>query len=136
MGSITLFVLAFSVAASGREEVHATPIQKVIELMTNMVDKGKAEKHEEQMQFAAYKQFCESTTAEKGRAIKEATEAIDKLAADIKDYDATAATRAKEITKLDADISTWETNLKQATEVRESEAADYATTYQDYTESI
>ena len=38
-----------------------------------MVEKGKKEKHEEQVQFAAYKQFCDDTTVEKQRAIKEVT---------------------------------------------------------------
>merc|ERR1719301_155060 len=33
-----------------------------------MVEKGKKEKHEEQVQFAAYKQFCDDTTVEKQRA--------------------------------------------------------------------
>merc|ERR1719460_2950 len=99
MHAVALLVLVFGVSASSREEARVTPIQKVIQLMTNMVEKGKKEKHEEQMQFAAYKQFCESTTAEKGRAIKEANEAIDTLAADIKRYEAQAEAKAKAGTK-------------------------------------
>ena len=47
--------------------------QKVIQLLQGMAEKGKKEKHEEQVQFAAYKQFCDDTTVEKQRAIKEAT---------------------------------------------------------------
>jgi len=37
-----------------------------------MLEKGKAEKHYEQVQFAAFKQFCDDTTVEKKRAIAEA----------------------------------------------------------------
>ena len=48
-----------------------------------MVDKGKKEKHDEQVQFAAYKQFCDDTSVEKQRAIKEANQQIEKLNADI-----------------------------------------------------
>ena len=47
-----------------------------------MLEKGKQEKHDEQVQFAAYKQFCDGTTVEQERAIKEANEAneaIDRL---------------------------------------------------------
>jgi len=108
----------------------------VIELMNGMVEKGKKEKHEESIQFATFKQFCESTIAEKTRDIKAANEMIASLTADIEDYTATADQRAKQITKLDTDISTWESNLKAATDVRDTEAADYAATYQDFTESI
>ena len=69
-----------------------------------MVEKGKKEKHEEQVQFAAYKQFCDDTTVEKQRAIKEANEMIEILEADIQKYEADAAQLAKEIAKHDEDI--------------------------------
>merc|ERR1719207_366058 len=113
-----------------------TPVQKVIGLLNGMVEKGKKEKHEESLQFATYKQWCASTSGEKSRAIKDGNEAIEDLTADIEKNEATAADCAKMITKLDADISTWEGNLKAATEVREAEAADYEATYKDYGESI
>ena len=63
-----IFVL-LALAASGEK---VTPVQKVIQLLNGMAEKGKAEKQEEQVQFAAYKQFCDDTTVEKQRAIKEA----------------------------------------------------------------
>jgi len=129
-------LVAISPAVLGREQAQVTPVQKVIELMNGMVEKGKKEKHEESIQFATFKQFCESTIAEKTRDIKAANEMIASLTADIEDYTATADQRAKQITKLDTDISTWESNLKAATDVRDTEAADYAATYQDFTESI
>ncbi len=40
-------------------------MQKVIEMMSGMLEKGKKEQHEEQVQSAAYKQFCDDTTVEK-----------------------------------------------------------------------
>jgi len=101
-----------------------------------MVEKGKKEKHEEQVQFAAYKQFCDDTTVEKQRAIKEANEMIEMLQADIEKYEADAARLAREIAKHDEDISTWEGDFKAATKVREIENADYIATHKDYTESI
>ena len=55
-----------------------------------------------------YKQFCDDTTVEKQRAIKEANEMIEILEADIQKYEADAAQLAKEIAKHDEDISTWE----------------------------
>merc|ERR1719460_2816424 len=126
-------VLAFLCAASGST---VTPVQKVVQLLNGMVEKGKKEKHEEQVQFATYKQFCESTTGEKQRAIKEANQNIESLQADIGDAEATAATRTKEIATTDGEVATWEGNLKAANQVRESEAEDYAATYKDYGESI
>merc|ERR1719248_547893 len=122
-----------SVVVSGSS---VTPVQKVIQLLNGMVEKGKKEKHEEQVQFAAYKQFCDDTTVEKQRAIKEANEMIEILQADIQKYEADAAQLAKEIAKHDEDISTWEGDFKAASKVREIEHTDYVATHKDYTESI
>ena len=74
-----LLLLGLHVASASQAEV--TPVQKVIQLMEGMLEKGKKEKHGEQVQFAAYKQFCDDTTTEKTRAIKEAEETIGTLKA-------------------------------------------------------
>jgi chromosome segregation ATPase len=128
--------LAFALLMAPATASAVTPVQKVIQLMSGMLEKGKKEKHEEQVQFAAYKQFCDDTTVEKQRAIKEANEMIEMLQADIEKYEADAARLAKEIAKHDEDISTWEGDFKAATKVREIENADYIATHKDYTESI
>merc|ERR1719498_1949121 len=99
-------VLCFLLAGSAGA-VKVTPVQKVLELLTSMVEKGKKEKHDEQVQFAAYKQFCDDTTVEKTRAIAEANEKIEKLAADIQKYEEDAAVLTKEIATHDDDIATW-----------------------------
>merc|ERR1719224_75575 len=100
--------LALITAAAGTQ---VTPIQKVLELMSGMLEKGKKEKHDEQVQFAAYKQFCDDTTVEKTRAIKEAEETIEVLKADIQKYTADAALLTKEIAALDEDISIWKGDM-------------------------
>merc|ERR1719240_1804794 len=104
--------------------------------MTGMLEKGKKEKHEEQVQYAAYKQFCDDTTVEKTRAIDEANQMIEVLKADIQKYTATAELLTKEIAEHDEDISVWNGDIKAATKVREIEKADYDETHKDYTESI
>merc|ERR1719183_795475 len=113
-----------------------TPVQKVIQLMNGMLEKGKKEKHDEQVQFAAYKQFCDDTTVEKKRAIAEANERIEVLKADIQKYTADAKQLTKEIAELDEDIAIWNGDIKAATNVREIEKADYDATHKDYSESV
>merc|ERR1712139_284326 len=113
-----------------------TPVQKVIQLMNGMLEKGKKEKHDEQVQFAAFKQFCDDTTTEKQRAIAEANERIEVLKADIQKYTADAAKLTKEIAELDEDISIWNGDIKAATSVREIEKADYDATHKDYSDSV
>jgi len=88
------------------------------------------------VQFASYKQFCDDTTVEKQRAIKEANEQIDTLKADIQKYTADAAKLTKEIAELDEDISVWTGDIKAATNVREIEKGDYDAMHKDYSESV
>merc|ERR1719316_1528705 len=126
--------MLFAFASAERSAV--TPVQKVIQLLNGMVEKGKKEKHEEQVQFAAYKQFCDDTTVEKQRAIEEANQMIEVLKADIQKYAADAELLAKEIAKHEEDIAVWNGDKNAATKVREIEKADYDATHTDYSESI
>merc|ERR1719453_1024415 len=128
---LSIFCLAGLAASS-----EVTPVQKVIQLMEGMLEQGKKEKHEEQVQFAAYKQFCDDTKVEKERAIEEANERIGVLKADIAKYTADAARLAKEIAAHDEDISVWKGDEKAATKVRAIEKADYDALHKDYSESI
>merc|ERR550537_340907 len=127
------FGVAFAALVAATE---VTPVQKVLELLAGMLEKGKKEKHDEQVQFAAYKQFCDDTSVEKKRAIEEANERIDVLKADIQKYTADAAQLTKEIAELDEDISIWNGDIKAATNVRDIEKADYDATHKDYSESV
>merc|ERR1719238_779287 len=132
LASLLLCSSAVALDASAK----VTPVQKVIQLLEGMLEKGKKEKHDEQVQFAAFKQFCDDTSVEKKRAIEEANERIEVLKADIQKYTADAALLTKEIAGLDEDISIWNGDIKAATSVREIEKADYDATHKDYSESV
>jgi len=129
-------VVLTAVSICMADESSVTPVQKVIQLLNGMLEKGKKEKHDEQVQFAAYKQFCDDTTVEKKRAIEEANEKIDVLKADIQKAIATAAQLGKEIAAHDEDISVWNGDIKAASKVRSLEKADYDALHKDYSESV
>jgi len=130
----TVFALAFLGTSALAAEV--TPVEKVLELMNSMLEKGKKEKHEEEVQFAAYKQFCGDVSVEKTNAIEEANEKITVLKADIGKAVATISKLTKEVAELEEDISTWNGDIKAATTVRDQEKADYDKTHADYSESV
>jgi DNA repair exonuclease SbcCD ATPase subunit len=123
-------------AAQSKGQTSVTPVEKVIQLLQGMVEKGKKEKAEEAAQYNAYKQWCDETTVEKTRRIAEANELIDSLKADILKYEADITELTKQIAEHDEDISTWQNDIKAATNVREIEKADYEAKHQDYEESI
>jgi len=129
-------VLAFALSACVVSSESVTPVQKVVQLMNGMLEKGKAEKHEEQVQYAAYKQFCDDTSGQKKAAIAAADEQIGILGADIEKFTSDAAQRAKEIAGHDEDISVWNGDIKATTKVRDIEKADYDATHKDYSESV
>merc|ERR1719293_616822 len=135
--ALTLLLVCGPVSVIGSSsDAGVTPVQKVIQLMQGMLEKGKKEKHDEQVQFAAYKQFCDDTAVEKKRAIAEANEMIDTLKADIQKYTADARLLTEEIAELDEDISIWNGDIKAATSVRQLEKADYDALHKDYSESV
>ena len=79
----TVLAIAMLVGAAHAANSKVTPVQKVIQLMQGMLDKGKKEKHEEAVQFAAYKSFCDNVVPEKQKAIADANQAIEDLKADL-----------------------------------------------------
>jgi len=113
-----------------------TPVQKVIQMMNSMLEKGKQEKHGEQVQFAAYKQFCDDTTVEKKRDIEEANSQIEVLSANIEKYTATAGRLKKEIAGHEQDIAAWNGDVNAGDKVRKIEKTDFDTTHTDYSESV
>jgi len=133
------YALAFALGAvplTSASDAAVTPVQKVLQLLEGMLAKGKEEKQAEEVQFAAYDQFCGDTKVEKAQAIADANEAIEGLNADIEKYTADAARLTEEIAKHEEDISTWNGDAKAATKVRGTEKATYDTTHKDYSESV
>jgi len=128
--------LLFAVVAASAAGSSVTPVQKVIQMMNSMLEKGKQEKHAEQVQFAAYKQFCDDTTVEKKRDIEEANSQIGVLSADIEKFTATAGKLTKEIARHEQEISDWTGDVKAEARVRAIEKADFDALHTDYSESV
>merc|ERR1719183_2860505 len=112
-----------------------TPVQKVIQLLDGMVAKGKAEKQDEQVQFASYKQWCDDTSNEKKANIAEANEMMDILAADAEKYEADAERLGHEIDELDHDLAHIAEETKAAIKARNMEHADFLEEQTDHTQS-
>jgi len=134
--SVCAISAAALIGAATASDASVTPVQKVIQLMQDMVAKGEAEKKAEVVQFAKYKMFCENTASEKNKAIAAADERIQVLTADIEKATTDAEELGKDITKLEDDIKTWNGDKDASTKVREIEKSDYDTTHKDYSESI
>jgi len=113
-----------------------TPVQKVIQMMTEMGAKGKAEMEAEAAAYEEYDSFCVKTGRAKGFSIARAERDMEKLSADIQKADADAERLGREVADLDAQIADWKAELKKATEVRSKGNSDFQTLHDDYSESI
>jgi len=130
----TLSALVFAGVAA--ENTHVTPIQKVISLLGDMLEKAKAEKNDEEVKFSAYSQWCANSERIKKKEITEADEAIDKLNAEILKATADIEGLTSRVQELDEDIGRWKKDQGSASTIREQEKADFTATVQDYGESL
>merc|ERR1719197_1664107 len=131
MRSVSLVLLSGACLATD-----VTPIQKVIEMMNGMVSKGKEEKHKEEVEFNAFKVWCDNTRAATTQAIQDAADKIVQLEADRDKAEADAEQLKTEIAELEASVATAEDELKAATKVRNKENKDYKATHFDLSESV
>jgi len=113
-----------------------TPIQKVLELMDGMLEKGIAEKKAEAVHFSAFNQWCGDQTRIKKNEIADGDAKIAELKATIEKKASEIRKLTDRIDELDEDVGRWNKDSKSATDVREKEAVDFKATVLDYTESI
>jgi len=104
--------------------------------MKGMLEKGIAEKKDEEVKFSAYSQWCDNQDRIKKKEIAEANEKIEKLNAEIAKATADIDELTARIQELDEDIGRWKKDQGSATTIREKEKADFTATLQDYSESI
>jgi len=130
------FIVLITVLAGPALANSVTPVQKVLQMMDEMLVKGKKEKAEEAVTFSTYKQFCQSTAAEKTRDIGDAKDAIVQLKADIEKANADAMEAAGVLSDLGADIDEWSAQKSEAQSIRAKENADFMAIQAEYTEAI
>jgi len=128
-----LAALGLAQQAAGEE---VTPVQKVIQMMTDMKMKGAAQMDLEKKTFATYKEWVSDRTADLGFEIKTVKSEIEKLLAFIGKADADAAELATAIKELDGEISQTEADQKAATAVREKANSQYQVEQEDLAESV
>jgi len=118
------------------EQVKGTPVQKVIEMMNEMLMKGKAEKEKETKIYEEYAEWVDDKTRETKFEMKTLKANIEEYTAAAELADSDIAELDEKLAALDADIAAWEGDQKKATAVREEENAEYEKISKDYKESL
>merc|ERR1719160_730458 len=130
------FILIIGLTVSPVVADKVTPVQKVLQMMDDMLAKGKKEKAEEQVAFSQYAQFCKSTGAEKTRNIADGKDDIVQLKANIEKAKADIGTLSSEIEVLTGDIDLLSSQKAEALEIRATEKADFTAVHNEYVSAI
>merc|ERR1719158_2718348 len=127
--------LALLVPVSAMQQ-KGTPVQKVIEMINEMLAKGKAEKEAETKIYEEYAEWVDDKTRETGFEIKTLKSQIEEFTAAAELADSDVADLTAKIAELDGQIGAWEADQKAATAVRDEEHAEYLKISKDYSESL
>merc|ERR1719201_1439156 len=136
MRGTVAFLVLLSAHGGGASRADVTPIQKVIEMMDGMLAKGKQEKHEEEVEFTKFHEWCDQVRDEKTKSIAEATAQIEELAAAIDKAESDAEVLTEEIANLEKEVAQLQADVDSATVQRKKEKADYDAAHQDLSESV
>merc|ERR1719335_1420241 len=116
-----MFFSLFSAAAA----VKSSPVAKVIELLDELTGKVKGDLAAEEMMMEEYSKWCDTESNEKEDAITSGKRTIGDLGSEIADATARISELSTEVEELAGKISSTESELKGATELRKKEAADF-----------
>merc|ERR1719262_2206605 len=104
--------------------------------MAEMKAKGEAAMDKEAKSYATYKEWVSDTSKELGFEIKTAKSDIEKYLAAANKADSDVSKLRSAITKLEGELAETEGEKKDATDIRNSQHAEYVKLSTDYGESV
>merc|ERR1719506_1644482 len=123
-------------ASSSAAQAQTNPIEKVIEMMSELQQKIIKEGEAAQKVFDEFSEWCEDRSRELHFEIKTGKAEVAELKASIDQSAANMAAAGDKIEELAGGIVKAEADLKNATAIREKEAADFASEEKELLEVI
>merc|ERR1719271_2039410 len=123
MGVLTVLLLACALPSGSA--VSATPIEKVLQMISDLEAKIIGEGKDAQKVYDEFSEFCEDRSKELGFEIKTGKAEVKDLEAAIADEAEKAESLNAQIEELSAAIATDEADLKAATDIRKKEQAAF-----------
>merc|ERR1719284_795388 len=118
-------VFIMAALASPVSTSQANPIEKIIEMISDLEAKVIGEGADAQKTYDSYAEFCEDRSTNLGFEIKTGKSNVAELKATIEEETSTIAALETKIEELSNDIKTDEADLDAATKIREKESADF-----------
>lgn len=123
-------------AAVVAQNASVGPVQKVIEMLEAMVDKAKKNKHQEAVDWAAYKQYCSDVETARQSDVKEMNLRLEEVSAAIEKHKMDIGDLGSAIDDHNQTIQDMTNSTFNATEVRKGEREAYEAMHKDLSESI
>jgi chromosome segregation ATPase len=132
----TIVVLSSMLAVSNALTSDVTPIEKVLQMLSDLESKVITEGKDAQKVYDEFSEFCETRSKNVGFEIKQGTAEMNELKAAIAQGAATAQSLNAKIEELAAAIATSSGDLKAATEIRAKERAAFDAQQNELTDVI
>jgi len=136
MKSAVLLALFACAAFAPASAVQASPIEKILEMISDLQAKVIGEGKDAQKTYDEFAEFCEDRATQLGFEIKTGKAQVEELEATIEEETSTIGALETKIEELSSDIQADEADLKAATKIREKEAADFAAEEKELTTVI
>jgi len=117
-------------------EIGMSPIQKVVQLLTELERKIIKDGQAEKKAFDEYMDWCQNGAKDKEYEIKTAKADIEDLTATIGKADSDLATSSSKIEELSGSITSNGADLKAASSIREKEAAEFSASEKELVDTI
>jgi len=127
---ITLALAACCTAAA------VTPVQKVLEMMSEMKTKGEAMMEDEAKTYKTYAEWVDDQSRELGFEIKTGLSDIDKLSAAAVKADNDVTQLGDAVGNLESELDSTASAKQEATDLRNEQHAEYSKISTDYAESV
>merc|ERR1719389_1056958 len=120
---VAVLTLLVAVPASS---VQTNPVQKVLEMLSDLQAKILAEGQDAQKVYEEFAEWCEDRSKDLGFEIKTGKAEVADLKACIAEQSACIAEGDDKLASCSGDVATDEADLKAAKEIRDKEAAAFA----------
>jgi hypothetical protein len=125
MKSVAAMLFAFALLASPASAGEVSPIEKVIEMISDLQAKLLGQAKDAQKAYDEYSEWCEDRSMNLGFEIKTGKADVAELTATIEAETSAIAALETKIEELSSDYSTDEADLEAATKVRAKENLDF-----------
>jgi len=123
-------------AEQGAQEEKSASVQKVIQMLGDMLAKAKMEKQTEEIHYAEFSTWCSDEKVNLAKSIKSEGESIELLSNGIGKSQSDIKGLGQEIATLQADLAKFDADLKSEVSQRKKDYAAFQAESQDFSESV